>query len=300
MDAILLPIYTFYKIHDMKIIECPRDAMQGFTQFIPTEKKVDYINALLKVGFDTVDFGSFVSPKAIPQMKDTWKVLPRLDLEETDSKLLAIIANQRGAEDALTYEEINYLGFPFSVSETFQQRNTNANQEEAFRRVQDIYELCLKKNRELIVYLSMAFGNPYGDFWDIALVEHWVDRFKTMGIETISLSDTVGVATPENIAHLFSQMVITYPDIEFGAHLHTEPFNWRAKIEAAYNNGCHRFDGAMKGFGGCPFAQSTLVGNMPTENIIQFFEEERADFYVDYEALEKAKMLAMEVFMMAA
>ncbi len=280
----------------MKIIECPRDAMQGFETFIPTEKKIEYINALLKVGFDTIDCGSFVSEKSIPQMRDTWKVLPQLDLSETDTKLLVIVANERGAQKAVTYEQISYLGFPFSISETFQQRNTNASQKEAFNRVQNIYELCLKEEKELVVYLSMGFGNPYGDFWDISLVEHWADRFVSMGIKVISLSDTVGVAQPDDIATLFKSVTQSFPGIEFGAHLHTEAFNWLPKVEAAYNNGCKRFDGAIKGFGGCPMAQSNLIGNMPTEHLIRFFSEERADFFINDEEFVEAMQLATTVF----
>ncbi len=284
----------------MKIIECPRDAMQGLHDFIPTETKVEYINTLLKVGFDTIDFGSFVSPKAIPQMRDTWKVLARLDLDETESKLLAIVANERGANDALEYEQINYLGFPFSISETFQQRNTNASQEEAYDRVKYIFDRCKDEGKELIIYLSMGFGNPYGDFWDPAIVEHWADRFISMGVETISLSDTVGVATPDSIGKIFSSLIESFPKVEFGAHLHTHPADWEAKVTAAYDNGCRRFDGAMKGFGGCPFAQDSLVGNMPTEKLIQFLEERDIIPSIDYKAFEAAKRLAMSVFRMAA
>ncbi len=281
----------------MKIIECPRDAMQGIHEFISTDKKVEYINALLKVGFDAIDFGSFVSPKAVPQMRDTWKVVQRLDLDETDSELLAIVANTRGAVDALEFEQIDYLGFPFSISETFQKRNTNASQEEAFNRVEEIFELCLKKERELVVYLSMGFGNPYGDVWDESIVEHWVDRFHAMGIEILSLSDTVGLANADQIGSLFKQLTTNYPDIEFGAHLHTVYNDWKDKIEQAYKNGCGRFDGAIKGFGGCPMAQDDLVGNMPTEHLIKFFEEERADFYYEIEAFHEVLRLSNEVFL---
>jgi len=280
----------------MKIIECPRDAMQGIQTFIPTDKKIEYINALLKVGFHTIDFGSFVSPRMIPQMADTWKVIQHLDLSETDTQLLAIIANLRGANDALSYETINYLGFPFSVSNTFQVRNTNASQQKAFDIVQDVYELCQKKGKELVVYLSMGFGNPYGDLWDLSILEHWIDRFVSMGIETISLSDTVGIATPEQIEEVFKNMTYFFPGIEFGAHLHTESHNWLPKIDAAYQNGCKRFDGAISGFGGCPMAQNKLVGNMPTEFLIQYFKEERADFYIDDEAFEHAKFLSDGIF----
>jgi len=280
----------------MKIIECPRDAMQGIIPFIPTDKKVEYLNALLKVGFNTLDFGSFVSPKMVPQMADTWKVVQRLDLSETDTRLLAIVANLRGAEEAITYDAITYLGFPFSVSNTFQMRNTNASQQQAFETVQDIFDLCLKNGRELVLYLSMGFGNPYGDMWDVSILEHWIDRFATMGIEIISLSDTVGVATPEQIAEVFNNVAYYFPGVEFGAHLHTEPHNWLPKIDAAYQNGCKRFDGALKGFGGCPMAQNKLVGNMPTEFLVQYFQEERADFMIDEAAFETAKLLADAIF----
>ena len=281
----------------MKIIECPRDAMQGIERFISTEKKVAYINALLKVGFDTIDFGSFVSPKVIPQMQDTWKVVNRLDLSDTDTKLLAIVANERGAIAAAAYDQIDYLGFPFSISETFQQRNANSNLTEAYETVAKIKEVCAQNNKELVVYLSMCFGNPYGDFWDETIVEHWADRFVSMGIETISLSDTIGVAEPKQIAQVFNNMTTCFPGIEFGAHLHTESHNWKEKVEAAYRNGCSRFDGAIKGFGGCPMAQNTLVGNMPTENLVDFFQEERADFFLDKSAFDHALAIANDVFL---
>ena len=286
----------------MKIIECPRDAMQGITEFIPTEKKIKYINALLKVGFDTIDFGSFVSPKMIPQMRDTMQVLEKLELDDTDSKLLAIVANERGALEATLYNEITYLGYPFSISETFQKRNTNATIENSKKILDQIYNVCLMRSKELVVYISMGFGNHYGDFWHPALVEHWVDyltnTYKELNI--ISISDTVGIATPEVITDVFHGLPDLFPDIEFGAHLHTEPYNWKEKVEAAYKCGISRFDGAIKGFGGCPFAQNTLVGNMPTEHLISFFNEERADFYLNYEAFEEAKEVAMEVFMVHA
>ncbi len=281
----------------MKIIECPRDAMQGISRFIPTEQKIAYINQLLKVGFDTIDFGSFVSPKVIPQMKDTWKVVNRLDLEETDTKLLAIVANVKGAAYAFEYPQIDYLGFPFSVSETFQLRNANATLAQSFDTVQEIYNLCLQNNKELVVYISMGFGNPYGELWDAALVEHWVDRFVGMGIEIISLSDTVGVAEPEQIARLFRSMKWSFPKIELGAHLHTEAHNWKEKVEAAYRNGCTRFDGAVRGFGGCPMAQNKLVGNMPTEHLVNFFTEERADFFIDEEAFVEAQKMSQTIFL---
>ena len=280
----------------MKIIECPRDAMQGIHTHIPTRQKIAYINALLRVGFDTIDFGSFVSPKVIPQMEDTRRVVRQLDLSDTDTQLLAIVANERGAVEDSGFEQIHYLGFPFSVSETFQRRNTNITQEQAFGLVQDIYNLCLQKDKELVVYLSMGFGNPYGDVWDPAIVEHWTDRLVSAGIGIISVADTVGIAQPKQIGDVFADLTSAFPDIEFGAHLHSESHNWQPKLEAAYQNGCHRFDGAMRGYGGCPMAQNTLVGNMATENIVRFFEEERADFVIDHAALAEAQLLANEVF----
>ncbi len=280
----------------MKIIECPRDAMQGIHTHIPTRQKIAYINALLRVGFDTIDFGSFVSPKVIPQMEDTRRVVRQLDLSDTDTQLLAIVANERGAVEASGFEQIHYLGFPFSVSETFQRRNTNITQEQAFGLVQDIYNLCLQKDKELVVYLSMGFGNPYGDVWDPAIVEHWTDRLVSAGIGIISVADTVGIAQPKQIGDVFADLTSAFPDIEFGAHLHSEPHNWQPKLEAAYQNCCHRCDGAMRGYGGCPMAQNTLVGNMATENIVRFFEEERADFVIDHAALAEAQLLANEVF----
>lgn len=280
----------------MKIVECPRDAMQGIADFIPTEKKVAYINTLLQVGFDTIDVGSFVSPKAIPQMRDTWKVLPRLDMSETDTKLSVIVANMRGAQEAVTYEQVHYLGFPFSVSEIFQQRNTNASLEKAFAIASEMYNLCLKHDKELLLYFSMAFGNPYDELWHPAIVEHWVDRYVQMGVDIISLSDTVGIATPKTIAQLFASLCDCFPDTLFGAHFHTEHHNWKEKIIAAYENGCDRFDGAIKGYGGCPMAQNDLVGNMPTEYLVQFFREERADFFVHPEMFEQAMGEATELF----
>ena len=280
----------------MKIIECPRDAMQGLSYFVNTELKIQYLNQLLKVGFDTLDFGSFVSPYKIPQMQDTSKVVQNLDLTESDTKLLAIIANLRGARQALEFEQIACLGYPFSISETFQIRNTNTKQEEAFKVVAEIFAQCQKKQRELVIYLSMGFGNPYGDVWHEAIVEHWVDRFEEMGIKTMSLSDTVGVARPAQIANLFASLSADFPEIEFGAHLHTEAKDWQEKIEVAYRNGCTRFDGAIKGYGGCPLAQNSLVGNMPTELLGSFFEHERADFYLNLDGFGKAILLADTVF----
>ncbi len=280
----------------IKLIECPRDAMQGIKEFIPTELKAEYINQLLKVGFDTIDFGSFVSPKAIPQMRDTAQVLSRLDLSGTKSKLLAIIANQRGAIDACQFDEIAYLGYPFSISETFQLRNTNATIEESVERVQDIQDLCIEKGKSLVVYISMGFGNPYGDDWNVENVQKWVDRLFSLGVKIMSLSDTIGVSNPENISYLFSNLIPEYPEISFGAHLHTQPHNWKEKVKAAYDNGCRRFDGAIKGYGGCPMAKDDLTGNMPTENMVAYFESINENLHIDHAAFETSLQKAVEVF----
>lgn len=280
----------------LKLIECPRDAMQGIKQFIDTDSKVRYINQLLQVGYDTLDFGSFVSPKAIPQMRDTEEVLSRLDLKVNNTKLLAIVANTRGAEQALTHPEIAYLGYPFSISETFQLRNTNATISESTERVAEIQSLCAAKNRELVVYISMGFGNPYGDIWNADIVLKWVEKLHEMGVRILSLSDTIGVANPQSIKYLFSNVIPAYPDIEFGAHLHTMPHTWREKVEAAYQAGCRRFDSAIKGYGGCPMAKDDLTGNMPTENLIQYFDEINADIEIDRKAFNKSMAIALEIF----
>ena len=280
----------------VKVIECPRDAMQGIKEFIPTEKKATYINKLLRANFDTIDFGSFVSPKAIPQMKDTAEVLSRLDLSGSNSKLLAIVANQRGANDATQFEEITYLGYPFSISETFQLRNTNATIEESVGRVEQIQEICLAHNKQLVVYISMGFGNPYGDPWNVEIVQRWVTRLVEMGISILQLSDTIGVASPESISYLFSNLTPAYPDIELGAHFHTVPSKWEEKIAAAYQNGCRRFDGAVKGYGGCPMAKDDLTGNMPTENMLFYFLDEGIETGVDMEAFQEAMAMAGSVF----
>ena len=261
-------------MNPIKIIECPRDAMQGIKPFIPTEKKVKYMQALLRVGFDTLDFGSFVSPKAIPQLKDTGEVLSKLDLYDTDSKLLAIVANERGAKDAVNFEEIDYLGFPFSVSETFQERNTNSSIEKSLSRVEEIQNLAVKNKKDLVVYLSMAFGNPYGDQWNEDIVAKWAEKlFTKLDIRILALSDTIGVSNKENINSLFSTLIPEFENVEFGAHLHTTPNTWEEKIKASLASGCRRFDGAIKGFGGCPMATDELTGNMPTEKMINYFEE---------------------------
>ena len=255
----------------IKIIECPRDAMQGIKQFIPTEQKVQYIQSLLRVGFDTIDFGSFVSPKAIPQMLDTAEVLSKLDLSKTQSKLLAIIANTRGANNASKHKEINYLGYPFSISENFQMRNTHKTIAQSVITLSEILEIADKSNKEVVVYISMGFGNPYGDPWNVDIVGEWTEKLANMGVKILSLSDTVGTSNPESINYLFSNLIPKYPNIEFGAHLHTTPTTWFEKVNAAYKAGCHRFDGAIQGFGGCPMAKDELTGNMPTEKLLSYF-----------------------------
>jgi hydroxymethylglutaryl-CoA lyase len=259
----------------IKIIECPRDAMQGIKHFIPTEKKVQYIQSILRVGFDTIDFGSFVSPKAIPQMVDTSEVLAQLDLSKTTSKLLAIIANTRGAEDASKHREINYLGYPFSISENFQMRNTHKTIAQSVITLSEILEIANKFGKEVVVYISMGFGNPYGDPWNVDVVGDWTERLSNMGVKILSLSDTVGSSNPESIDYLFSNLIPKYPNIEFGAHLHTTPKTWFEKVDAAYNAGCKRFDGAIQGFGGCPMAKDELTGNMPTEKLLSYFTSQK-------------------------
>lgn len=280
----------------MKIIECPRDAMQGIDEFIPTDQKIKYINALLKVGYDTIDAGSFVSPKAIPQMRDTAEVLKKLDLSTTKSKLLAIIANLRGAQDAVQFDEVSYLGFPFSISETFQIRNTNSTIAESLVRVEEIQQLCVKHNKQLVVYLSMGFGNPYGDEWSSDIAIHWSYKLYEMGIRIIALSDTIGVSNPGNITTLFSALIPALKDVEFGAHLHTTPDKWEEKVKAAYGSGCRRFDSAIKGYGGCPMASDKLTGNMPTENLLNYFKKENIPLSLNMDAFIAAMMIAAEVF----
>ncbi|HEY4650788.1 MAG TPA: hydroxymethylglutaryl-CoA lyase [Pontibacter sp.] len=280
----------------MKIIECPRDAMQGLHTFIPTDLKIKYINQLLKVGFDTIDFGSFVSPKAIPQLSDTAEVLASLDLEHTTSKLLAIIANVRGAEDAAQHKQINYLGFPLSVSETFQQRNTNKSIAEAMEQLAHIQDICHKHNKTLVTYISMGFGNPYNDPWNTDTVLHFVSELDKLQVKIISLSDTIGVSDPENISYLFSSLIPAFKHIEFGAHLHTTPTTWQEKAEAAYSSGCRRFDGAIRGFGGCPMAKDELVGNMATENLVSYFTSIGVNLNLNKAALDAAIAQSGAVF----
>ena len=280
----------------IKIIECPRDAMQGIKTFIPTELKANYIQSLLRVGFDTLDFGSFVSPKAIPQMRDTKEVLDELDLSGTRTKLLSIVANLRGAEMACSIDSIDYLGFPFSISENFQMRNTHKTISESEIVLKDILEITQKSNKKLVVYMSMAFGNPYGDPWDVEIVGEWADRLQSMGVEILSLSDTIGSSKPESISYLFSNLIPKFPHIEFGAHLHTHPNSWYEKLNAAYKAGCYRFDGAIQGFGGCPMASDSLTGNMPTEKIISYFNSENIDTQIDILPFESAHNSASKLF----
>ena len=277
----------------IKIVECPRDAMQGISEFISTQQKIEYINQLLKVGFDTIDFGSFVSPKAIPQLKDTAEVLAGLDLSNTSSKLLSVIANNRGAETACAFEQINYLGFPLSVSEQFQQRNTNKTIAEALQVVEGIQNLSLKNNKELVVYLSMAFGNPYGENYHPDIVAELTEKLYKLEVKTVALSDTIGVSNPVNIAPLFSTLIREYPTVEFGAHFHTTTDTWEEKVNAAYQNGCRRFDAVLKGYGGCPMAEDKLTGNMPTEKLITYFTE---DLGLNKQELDKSLALSGSVF----
>lgn len=283
--------------HDfVKLIECPRDAMQGWKHFIPTEKKIEYINSLLKVGFDTIDFGSFVSHKAIPQMADTGEVVKRIKVQGTRTKLLAIIANLRGAEDAVVFDEISYLGFPFSVSETFQQRNTNSSIADSLKRVEEIQSLCLKKNKELVVYISMGFGNPYGDNYSEEIVFDWVNKLVSLGIKIISLADTVGLASPDQVYAMSKYLIDSIPSIEIGVHLHSRADNWKKKLDAAVKAGCKRFDGALKGIGGCPMAEDELVGNMNMEKMIDYFKERNLIPGLNPEALKQSLQIADEIF----
>lgn len=281
----------------LQLIECPRDAMQGLSYPISTEDKVKYINQLLQVGFHTIDFGSFVSPKAIPQMADTKEVVAQLNMDETETKLLAIIANERGAKDACEFEQITYLGFPFSVSETFQQNNTRATQIEAIERIKSIQELAIKNNKQLVVYLSMAFGNPYGEEWNTGVVEEWVHELSNIDIQLLALADTVGVARPESITQLFSRLIPNYSHIQFGAHFHSRPDQWLEKVKSAYEAGCLRFDSSINGIGGCPMAKDELVGNIATENVISFFKEQTdIQLQIDNQKLQEAMKTANKVF----
>lgn len=270
--------------------------MQGIKEFIPTEKKVQYIQSLLRVGFDTIDFGSFVSAKAIPQMQDTAEVLAKLDLSQTKSKLLAIIANTQGAVNASQFPEIKYLGFPFSISENFQMRNTHKTIAESLVTLQEILDIAKATNKEVVAYLSMGFGNPYGDPWNVEIVGEWTEKLSDMGVKILSLSDTVGSSTPDVISYLFSNLIPKYPHIEFGAHLHTTPDKWFEKVDAAYKAGCRRFDGAIQGFGGCPMAKDDLTGNMPTEKMLSYFTSQKADTGLSPMSFESAYNEALKIF----
>ena len=280
----------------VKIIECPRDAMQGIKSFIPTERKIAYIQSLLGCGFDTIDFGSFVSPRAIPQMADTAEVLSRLDLSKSKSKLLAIVANVRGANEASIHQDIDYLGYPFSISENFQMRNTHKTIAQSIDILDEILEIAYATNKEVVTYISMGFGNPYGDPWSVEVVGEWTEKLANMGARILSLSDTVGTSTPEDISYLFEHLIPKYPQVEFGAHLHTTPSKWYEKVDAAYKAGCRRFDGAIQGFGGCPMAKDELTGNMPTEKMLSYFTEHKVDSGVQWMVFEAAFNKASELF----
>ena len=281
----------------IKLVECPRDAMQGIKEFIPTETKVAYLNQLLKVGFDTIDFGSFVSPKAIPQLADTKEVLSQLDLGASKSKLLAIVGNERGTKDAVQYDEITYVGFPFSISEEFLKRNINSTLRDSLKRLENINNLVVQQNKKLVVYISMAFGNPYDEDWSPYIVSHWVERLiERFDIDVLSLSDTIGSSNKESISYLFSKVIPEFPQVEIGAHLHTTPNTWKEKVQAAYDNGCQRFDGALMGFGGCPMAKDELTGNMPTENVISFLKEAGEELNLNENALFEALKTSNEIF----
>jgi hydroxymethylglutaryl-CoA lyase len=281
-------------LEKIKLIECPRDAMQGIKRMIPAEKKIAYLDLLLKAGFDTIDIGSFVSPKAIPQMADTAEVLNRIQWKSSSSKLLVIVANKRGIDEAAQFKQVSFLGFPLSVSETFQQRNTNSGIKQAFETVKYLKQACDAGKQTPVVYISMGFGNPYGDPWDINIVQSFTDQLVDMGIPIISLADTVGAADVKTISYLFSGLIPKFPGIEFGAHLHTQKSNWKEKIDAAYTNGCLRFDGAVKGYGGCPMAADELTGNMPTESLLEYF---KGKVNIDPEVMREVMQKADEIFM---
>ena len=280
----------------IKLIECPRDAMQGLHDFIPTDLKAAYINLLLQVGFDTLDFGSFVSPKAIPQLRDTTEVLAKLDLSNTKTKLLAIVANLRGVEEAVKHEEIDYLGFPFSISETFQQRNTNSSISQSFNTVEEMLNHCDQSSKTAVVYLSMGFGNPYGDEWNVEIVEKWADELVKRGVQILSLADTTGVSTPEKIKTILTPLIKKYQQTEIGVHLHSTPHTRLEKIEAAYTAGCLRFDSALKGFGGCPMATDDLTGNMATEDLIAYLQGQKIDLGLNLNKWQEAMLFSSQIF----
>lgn len=286
--------YYFCKM--IKLTECPRDAMQGLHDFVPTEIKAAYINLLLQVGFDTIDFGSFVSTKAIPQMRDTTVVLDKLEISSSSSKLLAIVANLRGVEDAVQYDQITYLGFPFSISETFQQRNTNSSMKQSLVTVEQMMKQCEQNNKMAIVYLSMGFGNPYGDEWSHELLEYWVGQLAERGVQILSLADTIGVSTPDKIRYIFPYLTENFPELEFGVHLHSAPSSWKEKVEAAYQCGCTRFDSALKGYGGCPMASDSLVGNIATENLISYLKDQGEDLKLNMDKWQEALLFSSRIF----
>lgn len=281
----------------MKFIECPRDAMQGIKNFIPTSHKISYINKLLNVGFDTIDIGSFVSKKVIPQMADTSDVIRGINLDVNSPKLLTIVANERGAEMASGFDEITYLGFPFSISETFQQKNINSSIAESLLRLENIQNICVKRNKKLVTYFSMAFGNPYGDEWSVYIVAHWAQKLlNDFGIKILSLSDTIGTSEPQLIYWLFDKLIREFPEVEFGAHLHTHKHNWKEKIDAAIKANCKRFDGAILGYGGCPMAKDELVGNMPSEKMLEYLIEQKKVSNINVKALKDAVAQASLIF----
>lgn len=280
----------------LQLIECPRDAMQGWSEFIPTQQKVAYLNALLKVGFDVLDFGSFVSPKAIPQLADTHEVIKQLDLSTTQTKLLAIIANERGAQDAVQYDAIQYLGFPFSISETFQLRNTNKTIAESLVSVEHIQQLCVQHNKDLLLYISMGFGNPYGDEFTAELTIEWFRKLSALGIKNIALADTIGVANPEIISYIFNQLIPEFPEMEIGAHFHSTPQTRIEKLDSAYDAGCTKYDSALLGIGGCPMAKDDLVGNMDTDTLLAWAQLRGIELNLDINALHEARLLASEIF----
>jgi len=279
----------------VQLIECPRDAMQGLKHFIPTVEKIKFLNLLLEVGFDTLDFGSFVSPKAIPQMADTAEIVPFLNKGAT--KLLAIVANYKGAVQAASFENIDFIGFPFSLSETFQIRNTHATLNEAFERVVEIQSLCEESGKKLVLYLSMGFGNPYNDPWSLLIIDYWLNRMIPLGIDTVQLSDTIGIATPDKISMVFEFATAKYPDLQLGVHLHARPDEWQGKMEAAFNSGCRKFDGALLGFGGCPMAKDELVGNMPMENMVRYIEQVTNRILLNKTKLKEALDLAKKLYL---
>ncbi|NDC42153.1 MAG: hydroxymethylglutaryl-CoA lyase [Chitinophagia bacterium] len=278
------------------LVECPRDAMQGWPHHIPAQQKAEYLNQLLRVGFDVLDFGSFVSAKAIPQLADTREVLSLLQLSDTKTKLLAIIANERGAEEAVQFKEISYLGFPFSISETFQLRNTNKTIAQSLEQVANIQNLCVQHGKELVIYISMGFGNPYGDPYNADTALEWVGKIADLGIKTIAMSDTVGVAQPDNIKYIFSHLIPAFPNITIGAHFHSSPATWQEKVDAAWAAGCRRFDSALKGIGGCPMAEDKLVGNLATENIVYWCDEQQISLQLDREHFAAAMNMAANIF----